>query len=109
MKILHYSLGFPPYRSGGLTKYSIDIIKEQQKKGHHVILLWPGKFSNIKKNIDIVEKQKLYDILNYEIINPLPIPLLNGIKCDEEYTKECDINIYIIFLKKIFCHYNTIF
>lgn len=101
MKILHYSLGFPPYRSGGLTKYSIDIIKEQQKKGHHVILLWPGKFSNIKKNIDIVEKQKLYDILNYEIINPLPIPLLNGIKCDEEYTKECDINIYIKFLKKI--------
>ena len=29
MKILHYSLGFPPYRSGGLTKFSMDLMREQ--------------------------------------------------------------------------------
>jgi hypothetical protein len=28
MKILHYSLGFPPYRTGGLTKYAVDLAGE---------------------------------------------------------------------------------
>lgn len=31
MKILHYNLGLPPYRSGGLTKYSTDLMIEQSK------------------------------------------------------------------------------
>ena len=29
MKILHYFLGFPPYRSGGLTKYAFDLMTAQ--------------------------------------------------------------------------------
>ena len=42
MKILHYSLGFPPYRSGGLTKFCMDLMEQQIKDGHEVALLWPG-------------------------------------------------------------------
>ena len=26
MRVLHYTLGFPPYRSGGLTKYALDLM-----------------------------------------------------------------------------------
>lgn len=29
MKILHYTLGFPPLRSGGLVAYANDIMQEQ--------------------------------------------------------------------------------
>ena len=42
MKILHYSLGFPPYRTGGLTKFNYDLMIEQVKEGNDVALLWPG-------------------------------------------------------------------
>lgn len=45
MKILHYALGFPPYRSGGLTKYCIDLLLAQKAAGHDVAMMWPGAFS----------------------------------------------------------------
>ena len=45
MKILHYALGFPPYRSGGLTKYCIDLLLAQKEEGHDVAMMWPGAFS----------------------------------------------------------------
>lgn len=45
MKILHYALGFPPYRSGGLTKYCIDLLLAQKEAGHDVAMMWPGAFS----------------------------------------------------------------
>lgn len=37
MKIIHYFLGFPPYRSGGLTKYAFDLMKAQVNDGHEVL------------------------------------------------------------------------
>ena len=40
MKILHYSLGLPPFRSGGLTKYSMDLINQQAKLGADISLLY---------------------------------------------------------------------
>ena len=43
MRILHYALGFPPYRSGGLTKWCVDLMVQQAKEGHEVAMLWPGK------------------------------------------------------------------
>ena len=43
MKILHYSLGFPPYRTGGLTKYCIDLMLTQNEQGFETALLWPGR------------------------------------------------------------------
>jgi len=40
MKILHYSLGLFPYRTGGLTKYATDLMLEQSKDKHEVHLLY---------------------------------------------------------------------
>ena len=48
MKILHYALGFPPYRTGGLTKYCIDLMLTQVEQGHEVALLWPGQITIVK-------------------------------------------------------------
>ena len=49
MKILHYSLGFPPDRRGGLTKYCIDLMVTQRKLEHDVAMLWPGDMGILVK------------------------------------------------------------
>lgn len=51
MVIMHYFLGFPPYRSGGLTRYCMDLMDIQRKKGDSVIALWPGEISFISKKL----------------------------------------------------------
>lgn len=100
MKILHYSLGWPPYRTGGLTKYCLDLMLEQNNQGHEVGLLWPGRMNWNNKNITIVQRKDKFNLKNYELINPLPVSLLDGISNIDEYTKKCDKNIFIEFLKK---------
>lgn len=42
MRILHYTLGLPPFRSGGLTRYASDLMEEQTKH-NEVFHLYPGK------------------------------------------------------------------
>ncbi|MCR5737744.1 MAG: glycosyltransferase [Eubacterium sp.] len=93
MKILHYSLGFPPYRSGGLTKYCMDLIRVQKEKGHDVALMWPGKFflsghfvrfKKSTKKVNSVGK-----VESVELMNPLPVPLDEGITDFDAYTREC--------------------
>ena len=80
MKILHYSLGIPGFRSGGLTKYSIDLMKEEVRLGNEVFLLYPGEIKDIK-DTTYIKKNKDYDGINvFEIINPLPVSLVDGVK-----------------------------
>ena len=97
MKILHYSLGLPPFRSGGLTKYSLDLMKAQVQQNEQVSLLYPGHY-NISKNTKIISNKKKYGINVYELVNPLPIPLLGGIKNPKLFYQEVDKNIYYNFL-----------
>lgn len=100
MNILHYALGFPPYRTGGLTRYVMDLMKEEVKQGHNVSLLWPGKMNFTKNSKVKVKKDSDYaKICSYEIVNPLPVPLLNGINDYKSYTKKCDKKVYYEFLK----------
>lgn len=101
MKILHYSLGFPPYRSGGLTKYSTDLMKSQVSQGHEVSLLWPGRINILKRSSKIKKNKDYLNINSYELINPLYIPLLNGINSSKQYTKSVNSEFYRRFLKKI--------
>lgn len=98
MKILHYALGFPPYRSGGLTKFCIDLMVQQAKEGHIVAMIWPGemkifnKKTSVKKCKDVEIKK--YQIQNFEIINPLPIPFDEGIENVLAFTEESEIKPY---------------
>ena len=79
MVILHYALGFPPYRSGGLTKYCMDIMKEQVRQGNEVGLLWPGSVRMVGHKTYIRTGKPEYGIKSYELVNPLPVPLDEGI------------------------------
>lgn len=101
MRILHYSLGFPPYRSGGLTKFCMDLMKKQAATGNQVGLVWPGQIGWIHKKTYIKDRGVIlhenYFIHSYEVINPLPVSLDEGIRQFESFMKDCDREIYSNF------------
>lgn len=100
MKILHYFLGFPPYRTGGLTKYAFDLAKSQVTDGNEVLALWPGQIKSYSAQPYIIERKNVEGIRNLELINPLPVSLDEGINEFESFTKPCDINIFSSFLER---------
>lgn len=100
MNILHYSLGLPPYRTGGLTKYSVDLMKEEVRNGDKVYLLFPGKISFINDKTRIKYYKNKVGIIVHEIINPLPVPLLNGVSEPQKFMKPCDKEIFKKFLQE---------
>ena len=72
MKRLHYLLGFPTYRSGGMIKFCMDIMLEQVRLGHEVSRLWSGQMKMIKRYLYSTNRITRW-INNLEVINPLPI------------------------------------
>lgn len=101
MTILHYFLGFSPYRSGGLTRYATDLMEQQVKDGHEVSALWPGKIALVNSKVSIRKHGGINGINNFELINPLPVSLDEGIWDTEAYTKGCDKRGYKVFLQQI--------
>lgn len=103
MRILHYTLGLPPYRSGGLTKYSQDLMVTQRQSGNEVSLLFPGSI-NYKFPKTNIHFSEIWNGINvYEINNPLPVPLLYGIKEPDSFIDNTivDIEDYIKFIEKV--------
>ena len=104
MRILHYSLGFPPYRTGGLTKFCMDLMKQQIKSGHEVALLWPGQmgfvFHNVTIRDDGVEHYGDAMIRSFEVINPLPISYDEGIREFDKFIYQGDEKPFQTFLDK---------
>lgn len=100
MRILHYSLGLPPYRSGGLTKYCTDLMTEQAKLDNEVLLMFPGRMNFIKEgNVNIKFYRNYKKVKVYELINPLPVPILKGVANPELFIKICDKKVFKNFLK----------
>ena len=79
MNIFHYSLGLSPYRSGGLTRYSEDLMKQQVSKGHNVSVLFPSGISFFNQRMNITKSERM-GIKIYCINNPTPVSLYHGIK-----------------------------
>lgn len=101
MKILHYALGFPPYRTGGLTKYCMDLMLTQKEQGHDVGMMWPGKIGFVNHKMIIHKSNRLDRISSYELVNPLPVALDEGIDNVDSYMKEGDKDYYKSFLQKL--------
>ena len=101
MHIVHYSLGFPPYRRGGMTEYCIDLALQQVKE-NKVYLLWPGQINSYKKDVIIRRHSSFKKINSFELINPLPVPLVNGIGLNgiEYYSSPKSETVFINFFKK---------
>lgn len=99
MVILHYSLGFPPYRTGGLTKFCMDLMNQQLNEGHIVALLWPGRM--MSSRIKIIPRKDINGINSFELLDPLPIPYDEGIVEIEAFIKVGEKEVFSAFLKSI--------
>lgn len=85
MNIMHYSLGLPPLRSGGLTKYFYDLVKNSHGyKDINNIIVFPIKKIFIKSKY-IKSKNKDTDIDCYEMVTPVTIPVVFGIRNPDMY------------------------
>ena len=85
MKVLHYSLGLAPYRSGGMTTWSMDLMKKQIEEGNEVTLLFPAEIKLVSHKISVKISQPFEGIRVYRLMNPLPVPLLYGIDSTTHY------------------------
>lgn len=101
MNILHYALGFPPYRTGGLTKFCMDLMHEQINEGHQVSMIWPGTITSIGGKTTIKQKRSVEGCGNYEIVNPIPVPYDEGIVDVSAFVASGDINVYNRFLETL--------
>lgn len=79
MRILHFTLGLPPYRSGGLTKYATDLMINQSIE-NEVSLLYPGGYNFLNNKSYITKCSSFNNISVYKIVNSIPVPLLYGVK-----------------------------
>ena len=96
--IAHYFLGFEPLHNGGLLIYVKSIVKELQKQGFNVILLFPG-IQN-KKNVSRIKQYKTINGSKvFQIVNAQKITF-SGIKKPREFIKEKKRNNYEYFFKK---------
>lgn len=104
MKILHYALGFPPYRTGGSTKFCIDLMKQQCLDGHQAALIWPGQMGIFCRRVVIKDRGIVSvdgtkcGIRSFEIINPLPVSYDEGISEFKAFEKNVGREVYDRFL-----------
>ncbi|GAA2910689.1 glycosyltransferase [Enterococcus pseudoavium] len=101
MKILHYFLGVPPARSGGLVEYTLNIAIEQSKQRDEVILLYPGEMNYLKNEPKIKKVKNVKGLETYELINSLPLALFGGIKSPDHFMKSVSPELYYQFLMDI--------
>lgn len=84
MRILHYSIGLFPNRTGGLNRYSTDLMKEQSKY-HKVGLLYPCGYSVFRQESFISSPSNVGTVLCYKLVNALPVPLMYGIRNSSKF------------------------
>ncbi len=103
MRILHYMLGTPPVRVGGLVKYAHDLMVAQQSKGEKIFLLVPGSLNRRKRDRTHIMQIENWEsgIQQYQITNALPIAVANGIRDIEWYTNMGNYDVYKNFFQKV--------
>lgn len=92
MNILHYNLGLPPFRTGGLTRYSMDLAEEQVLNGNNVFILFPSGESLFRKKSNIKFYKNYKNIKCFTIKNSLPVSIIFGIKKPKDFIKIKKIN-----------------
>lgn len=110
MKILEYTLGLPPFRRGGLPRYSTDL-SEELAQNNEVYLLYPGQINPYSKKIKLSRKNNKYSFNTIEMKNSLPVSLGLGIKDEKYYMEDRDISSLKKFIKDIkpdVVHFHTL-
>lgn len=113
MRILHYTLGFAPYRSGGLTRYAHDLMVAEIELGNEVTALFPGNARLLHRKTQIRKEANIDNIVVYELRNPLPVPLLYGLPqsgcmIDDSVLDETDVNRFLDAVQPEVFHIQTL-
>lgn len=85
MRIVHYTLGIYPTRTGGLNRYATDLAKEQAKE-HSVAVLMPGSWYPWRRKCTIRYKGEVDGLKCYHLRNAGPLPLLYGIRNPKDFS-----------------------
>lgn len=101
MRIMHYIFGMPPLRGGGTIKYAMDLAEGQAKAGHDVALIYPGEIQQGHRRVKVIKNRRRGQVKVYEIINPLPVPLVTGIRETSFFMAESEKEVYDEFLEKM--------
>lgn len=96
MTILHYILGLPPVRLGGLVQYALDLAGEQQQLGNNVSIIIPGKYG---EGVTQITEGVWKSFTCYAIENSLPVTAGNSVKEIEKLYVIGEEEIYARFLK----------
>lgn len=97
MNIVHYILGFPPHRTGGLTKYAIDLVEAEKELGHNVSIIYPGNFSLTSKKSHLRKERKGV----YMLTNGMPIPLMYGISDPSLFMEKREITGFVDLIAEV--------
>lgn len=100
MKIIHYIFGIPPLRGGGTIRYAIDLAREQVRQGNEAFLIYPGEIRKKSTEVKIEKNKGIRGVPVFEILNPLPVSLVTGIKSPLRFLQSSDKNVYLSFFKK---------
>ncbi|WP_188042939.1 glycosyltransferase [Changpingibacter yushuensis] len=100
-KIVHYSLGLPPYRTGGLTKYVTDLATQQLQRGDDVAMLWPGRMRRRPSHPEILSHGLVSGINSFELVNPLPITLDRAVSHPELYRRGLDPSAFRSMISRL--------
>jgi Glycosyltransferase len=101
MKIVEYTLGLPPYRRGGLPRYSTDLALELAKTDE-VFLMYPGSINPFSSKIKIDAKKTNYPFKVLELKNGLPVSLGLGIDVNniDKFIAKRNINEFKRFIDR---------
>lgn len=88
-------------RSGGLTKYAVDLMHVQKQLGHDVFAIYPGNPSLFSRKISICNEKFYCDIPSYKVKNALLLPLLHGVKnaCSFMAENDAGLDAFSFFFK----------
>lgn len=113
MNILHYTLGLPPMRSGGLTGYAMSLMSSQSQNDN-VSLLYPGRELFFSKKRKVHERTQFGRIKVFELCNPMLVPLLYGVSTpsdilhDKHQFSEKELEIFYSKIQPEVFHIHTL-
>lgn len=100
MKILEYTLGLPPFRRGGLPRYSKELTETLAERHHDVTLSYPGHMQLLNNKPKFKFRKTRDDYKVYELVNPMPVSLGLGIDSPSAFYAPKDVKYIEDFLRK---------
>lgn len=92
MRILHVSLGWPPFRTGGLVRYCCDLMDAQAAAGHEVAMLFPA--GNSLTGRARVRKGTRGSVVSYALYSRNMVPLVFGTSDPDALDRSDDGDAY---------------